>query len=1208
MRKFFTTLKSVVAVALISAMTLSVSCSYDDTALTDRIANVETGLADLQKRVADLEAKLQTEVAALQSLIDGKTVIVGVETDAEGNQTIKLSNGETITVLAPTECTCVPCDHECTPCECDPLEYRVVDGVLEVSADGENWVAINGVAPECVVADVVINEDGTATVILADGQEFTTAVAELIEFAATRGQVYVKAGETKGIGFSINDAVVDINVMNQPLGWKATVEEVVEDAEPEAGVLAVGGKNYLLNVTGPKIDLVEAGIADKEGVVSVHFNTAAGACKVLKLDVNLAEISVKIDRTGHMFISNSLVDSYVYSSWYGEEFIQEFNNYYIVVMNLDDYTEDLASIYNSNWGEFTVPCAGGWMQNFYTNINDRNSYEELTYVEGENEECVFDVTVKELIDYLDWYGQLSYEGNSFMVLVVPTDCENGGTLILDQAIAVPFKQLNVDVQVVKEESFNVYFDATLRGGVRYHLYPYALKELQQYIDWGYYATYEEFFASALEQYLAQPQYSQFGLKVEADVKESNIALIDLLGYTMDYEPYIDIAPNTEYVMAIFAEEEGRTDYTIDDIKFVYYSTTALQRAEEAAEYTVAYNEEDHSYTRIALDVTVPAGTPRAYYRFYDEKQLEEDILVADLIENGYEKNTDDFDEHNAFYATQETELAGQEKHFYALIINDAGEYTLAYEVVKSKEVVINEAVVAIESVEFAPTSATIKLSGLEGLEVSDIKYYIVTATANSYYFRSEEELQDIAYGNNWMYKSTTANPIVATQTADYKYEFTYGTTYNIAVGVQFADGTVSAPMYGEYEYPLPDNVFAPVRAELDLYLDGYAVNGNDSEYGYWLYDAEGNCLEVVVHYCVNSGWSYTYESKLYKVDGTVVEGHQSLKTQKPSDYNCAAGEKYYVCVATLNDGTPVITETQIATTEVDYIGADGVNTYVYAGAGNVEPEPEPEPEPVAGGELVSAVAVKSASNFIGGTGYDLTFTDANGNTIFYRVQTEGHTFLREGDWNGEFGWAVQGFVDAVTWTGVGLAWPYSMTVTVVDEAYDITLNVNDYNDDGKAYTAHFAGQIEGFTLPVEEEDPSAGVEFVIPGEGETFGYDYRYTKLVDGLDDNNSLRVAQDNGWIWDIKFNTGLASIEPGDYKAGGSSFSSADALEVDTYNGGFQNNSFNYIYPDEYDKVTTFNVQKEGDIYCITMIGSGGYGNDGKTFRCVYIGKIVD
>ena len=143
--------------------------------------------------------------------------------------------------------------------------------------------------------------------------------------------------------------------------------------------------------------------------------------------------------------------------------------------------------------------------------------------------------------------------------------------------------------------------------------------------------------------------------------------------------------------------------------------------------------------------------------------------------------------------------------------------------------------------------------------------------------------------------------------------------------------------------------------------------------------------------------------------------------------------------------------------------------------------------------------------------------------------------------------------------------------------------------------------------PVEEEEEEVVLpEFVIPGEDGTYTYNFRYTKLVDGLDASNGIRVAQNNGLIWDIKFNSGLTEIVAGDYTACDGSFSSADALEVDTYNGGFQYATYGYIYPDDYDKVTTFNVQKEGDIYCITMIGSGGYGSDGKSYRCVYIGKI--
>ena len=175
MRKIFTTLKSVVSALVIAAMAFSVSCSYDDTAINDRVQQVEKDLAALTERVAALESKLQAEVENLTALIDGKVVVVDVVTDEAGNQTIKLSNGKEITVLAPAEG--------------DSLEYRVVDGVLEVSADGENWVAVK-VAPEQVVAEIVVAEN-TATIKLANGEEFTVVKAELIEFEATRSDFYV---------------------------------------------------------------------------------------------------------------------------------------------------------------------------------------------------------------------------------------------------------------------------------------------------------------------------------------------------------------------------------------------------------------------------------------------------------------------------------------------------------------------------------------------------------------------------------------------------------------------------------------------------------------------------------------------------------------------------------------------------------------------------------------------------------------------------------------------------------------------------------------------------------------------------------------------------------------------------------------------------------------------------------------------------------
>ena len=186
MRKIYSTLKSVVAATLVAAMAFSVSCSYDDTDMRNQMEQIKDKLEALTERVANLENKLQQEVDAVKALINAQVVITGVEKDADGNQTITLSNGETITVLAPVGCDCEPA----TPCTCDPLQYKVENDVLYVSADGIDWVAINGVTAECVVASIVV-DGGVATVTLADGTVFTTAVAELVEFEAAKSAVYV---------------------------------------------------------------------------------------------------------------------------------------------------------------------------------------------------------------------------------------------------------------------------------------------------------------------------------------------------------------------------------------------------------------------------------------------------------------------------------------------------------------------------------------------------------------------------------------------------------------------------------------------------------------------------------------------------------------------------------------------------------------------------------------------------------------------------------------------------------------------------------------------------------------------------------------------------------------------------------------------------------------------------------------------------------
>ena len=150
--------------------------------------------------------------------------------------------------------------------------------------------------------------------------------------------------------------------------------------------------------------------------------------------------------------------------------------------------------------------------------------------------------------------------------------------------------------------------------------------------------------------------------------------------------------------------------------------------------------------------------------------------------------------------------------------------------------------------------------------------------------------------------------------------------------------------------------------------------------------------------------------------------------------------------------------------------------------GSVEPEPEPEPEDPETIELLYASAAPAPSNMIGGTGYDVTFVDANGNNYIFQVQTLGNAYLEEMEYSMSYTWEQVGYINNVTWPGVS-AWPASMDVKIVNGQYDINLSATDatyYGGTGLTHTAHFKGNISGMTLPGEEpqEPTTPSYEFV----------------------------------------------------------------------------------------------------------------------------------
>ena len=1104
MRKIFTTLKSVVAVALVAAMTLSVSCSYDDTGIKKEIEDVKADLAALAERVSNLEKNLQHEVPTLEDLLNGKLVIVNVSTDAEGNKVLELSNGEKITVIG--ECKYEPCDHECEPCDCNPLQYRVVDGVLEVSADGVNWIAVNGVSADQVVANVVINEDGTATITLANGEEFTVVKAELIECEATRSQVFVAPGETKSIKFTINDAVSDVNVMNQPLGWTASIEvaPAVEDednVDPGMGILAAGGADFLLNITGPSADFVNAGYAQKEGFVAVHFNSANGGCKVAKVAVNLAELGISVDASGNITITNSVAKSAGFDEM-GEP-LYDFADFFVGIVDAADYAtygdKVFVDTFDDYTYEYTANVASTQRTTGFQNIVDLQWYEA-----GACEKEVYTLTVDQLAGA--FWPKYQYEMGKEYIIFVTTESEMASFVeqpVLTNAAKASYKRVFVEANLNKETTTwnDATVDFTLAGYNYYIVGWLPVADLEQFVEYGQAADID----SALVFYLKNGGNLMSAGAVVADMqgtyKLSELAALSMTGWA----PMLNA--DTEYLFFVYpmnaeTEMEFYTHQVVEENIRNYgsFRTKALVQGEfdAAAQFELVAHEEK----TIEVNATFGDAVVSVAYNWYESSFMDPEEAAAAILNDLYYTEFVTFGDAEHAVAASKFEYYGLPDPIYLgiLAINANGEYVYV-EKSFSRNEGGEEPEPEPSEVTYDSADATgdiyysdynVNLYGSDGSMVR-LNFYGISAE-NTYFipagtyqingsygcvFNGEYSWIKDAEGNYTFFNSGT----VAVAEVDGKYRF----DINAQVGSANSDftavfeGTIGGIILpSEYVAPEPEPEpepvgFAPVRAEYDNKMELYELNGGDAEYAFWLYDEANNYIEVVCKFGPHTGWDYQY-SAAKVVDGVRTEATE-VTTQAPSDYECEAGEKHFRVVAKFADDTVVEIIVSVPAVEVNYFG-------------------------------------------------------------------EGSTYAPGSD-----------------------------------------------NQGGG------------------NEEPEVVPEFVIPGEGGSYTYDYRYTKLVDGLDANNSMRVKQDNGWIWDIKFNTGLTQIVAGDYTATNSSFSSPDALEVDTYNGGFQNNDFNYIYPDEFEKVTTFNVQVEGEYYCITMIGSGGYGtNAGDTYRCVYIGKIFN
>lgn len=519
MRKIFASLKAVVAAALVASMTLAASCSYDDSAINNRVNKVEEAIKALEDRVKALE----DHATAVDKLIDELVVVTDVTVDGD-KTTVTLSDGTSFVVYG----------------ECDTLQYRVNEGVLEVSADGQNWVAVEQTA-DCVITDVVVNDDNTVTFTLADGTEFTVALAELIECEAARTGVYVLPGETKEIVFTVNDAVVDMNIMNQPFGWSATVgEPTVEEENGGVALMAAGGTDYALKITGPSQALVNAGYAAKEGVVSVHFNTASGACKVLSVNVGLAEITMEIDSTGNITITNSIVETITNPAGV----FTNFKDFYIGAMPkslYDEYGyEALKTDFVEMWGD------ANWTSR---NSGLGNVIDLLPYEEGVYEKEVIELTVDQLGDSM--YPKFGFEYGGEYVIFIAFDYETvyGASIpVLENAILKTYKKAFVEANLVEgsETPTGATYNVSLAGYDNYLFGWMSVMEYQMFNENLGAASFEEF----LPQYMAHMGIFDHGTVITGTYVKEDINLADLASMSpIEWAP--EILSETEYYFYIY---------------------------------------------------------------------------------------------------------------------------------------------------------------------------------------------------------------------------------------------------------------------------------------------------------------------------------------------------------------------------------------------------------------------------------------------------------------------------------------------------------------------------------------------------------------------------------------------------------------------------------------------------------------------------------
>lgn len=790
MRKLFTTLKSLVAVAIVASMTLS-SCSYDDSAINKRVDKIEKDLASLTERVAALEEDLAKEVDALTALIEDKVGVTAVNTE-NGVTTVTLDDGTEFTITGDGSTSgddltlavqkdgdvyywavfkngkfveYLTVDEKKVPVlqELPELKFSVdeTDGTLLVSIDGgKTWVDSNLAAEQVsgasVFAGVVVNEDGTVTFTLADNNTtFTVALAKVAALEFAKEKVYVPAGETKSIAFTVGEDVADVSVMNLPQGWKANVV-VAEDGA------------YALEVVAPKKEAVASEVAVDGGDVALHVTTAAGTCKVAKLPVELAQIKVEVDAEGNITVTNSLVA--LVSRYDPLEGIMveslDFTPYFIGLMPLQNYT-----------GEITLDDVYYNMAGTYSNNLVYTSYEE-----GVCEVQILNTSVAYIIEEL-YYQEVGTD--SYLVFISPLD--DSGEPVIEDAVTAMFKQPICKIENSGNYTYkDAYLHVNLVGAEETYFAYVSKPELTEYYD-GDIDLYTDYILGAFN--MGQASYFFYGL-IPGDIYGKEMSVCDILNYGLDDERYyITLDAGTEYYLVALPIFEKKDAYTSDDVVVVEFKTEDLVEADNPIDYTAEKVEEETSISAVGVKVTLGEDVDYAKYLWVKAEYTDLELLLEDVKASYYRVTSGET-------FVQDVGAPDTTVYLALLVVNVDGEYKLVQLPFTTNAIVYTDTI-SIESVSFANGKATIDVKSNGERTIKTARYIACTKAAADADTTLEAQLAKLCYNSK---RSSSVFPITANYLSTSYTKFAEGETYYIAVAAEFTDGTYSKPVYGEYKY------------------------------------------------------------------------------------------------------------------------------------------------------------------------------------------------------------------------------------------------------------------------------------------------------------------------------------------------------------------------------------------------------------------------